>query len=142
MRSIEERVWSRVDKHGPVFRDRGPCWIWLGKQQTKGYGQIKYAGEGRLVHRLTYEWAHGPIPPGLMPDHLCRHRPCVNPDHMEAVTCRVNLLRGDTVNARHASATHCPMGHPYEGANLYVSPSGKRACVACRPRWKPPRTTA
>jgi hypothetical protein len=55
---------------------------------------------------------------------------------MEAVTCRVNLLRGNTVNARHAAVTHCPLGHPYAGANLYVSPrSGKRYCRACQRRW-------
>jgi len=136
--SVAERVWAKVDKNGPVFRDLGPCWIWLGKQQTKGYGQVHVAGRWALVHRLTYEWAKGPIPPGLQPDHLCRHRPCVNPDHLEAVTGIVNKLRGDTMNVRHGKKTHCPRGHPYSGTNLYVAPRvGFRMCRTCmsiRPR--------
>jgi hypothetical protein len=86
------------------------------------------------VHRLAYEVFVGPIPDGLQIDHLCRQRACCNPDHLEAVTCRVNLLRGDTITAREAATTHCPQGHEYTEANTYRRPDNpiKRDCKICR----------
>lgn len=46
------------------------------------------------AHRVRYEAVHGPLEAGLVPDHLCRHRPCCNPAHMEAVTIAENNRRG------------------------------------------------
>lgn len=83
------------------------------------------------AHRYAYEHFIGPIPEGLQVDHLCRVRNCVNPDHLEAVTCRENVLRGDGVAAANARATHCPQGHAYDEANTYTWTNGGRHCRAC-----------
>lgn len=109
------------------------CVEWTGSITSTGYGSF-YAGPGQYViaHRWAYTQAHGAIPPGMHLDHLCRNRKCVKPEHLEPVTPRENLLRGDTVTARHVKATHCPVGHPYSGPNLYIAPStGYRSCRTC-----------
>lgn len=64
-------------------------------------------------------------------DHLCRNRGCINPDHLEPVTCRENLLRGQTFQARNAAKTHCPHGHGYDEGNTRFNKDGSRACRSC-----------
>lgn len=107
------------------------CLRWLGAQTPTGYGQIKLAGKVRIVHRVAYEIVHGPIPDGHDIDHVhangCRHRDCIEPAHLEAVTHAENIRR----TARLITA--CPQGHPYSGDNLIVrSPGQRRACRACK----------
>lgn len=84
------------------------------------------------VHRTSYEVFRGPIPVGLVIDHLCRNRLCCNPDHLEAVTFRENIRRGESVMAQKARATHCLKGHPLSGDNVYILPKNNtRRCRKC-----------
>lgn len=112
------------------------CWLWTGNKTTTGqYAEVRWNGRTRRVHQITYALAKGPIPPGLVPDHTCRVRHCINPDHLEAVTQRENLLRSpDTVAGKHARKTHCKNGHPYDEANTIIinAERGWRDCRACR----------
>lgn len=136
---MAERFWSKVNFDGPVppaAPGLGPCWLWTASIAGKGYGQI-YAGtvDGRLrkavAHRWAYEALIGPVPDGLVLDHLCRVRLCVNPWHLEPVPNRENLLRGDTIIAANASRTHCPAGHPYDNGNTHFDRAGSRHCRPC-----------
>jgi hypothetical protein len=111
------------------------CYVFMGALR-KGYGAIWDGTRTREAHIVAYETLIGPVPDGLQLDHLCRVRSCWNPAHLEPVTCRVNLLRGVGVSAQAARATHCPYGHPYAGANLYVYPDGHRGCRACNRDWQ------
>ena len=104
------------------------CWLWTSSVDERGYARM---GGGALGHRVTYELVVGPIPDGLQIDHLCRVRNCVNPEHLEAVTCRVNLHRGETVTAMHAAKTQCVNGHDFTPENTYVW-RGCRHCRKCR----------
>lgn len=114
------------------------CIEWIGGLNGVGYGQF-YVGRTSLdetgktyAHRWSYEYHVGPIPDGLHLDHLCRNRSCVNPEHLEPVTVRENVMRGESPSATHAKKTHCPEGHPYSGDNLYVHPiKGTRHCRTC-----------
>ncbi|MFL5911455.1 MAG: HNH endonuclease signature motif containing protein, partial [Gaiellaceae bacterium] len=111
------------------------CWLWTGTKHGHGYGIIKHgpAASRRSLraHRVAYELFVGPIPEGLELDHLCRVRHCVNPAHLEPVTTRENLLRGETLTARHAAKTHCDNGHEYTPENTRVSARGWRDCRTC-----------
>lgn len=105
------------------------CVLWTGQKDKDGYGVIS----NRRVHRVAWEMFEGPIPPGLVIDHVkargCVNRHCAAIAHLEPVTDRENLLRGDTVNAANASKTHCIHGHEFSEANTFGK--GRRRCRIC-----------
>ena len=114
-----QKFWSRVDK-------TGECWTWQGSITCYGYGQFSHPVKGmsNRAHRVAWEMANGPVPEGLVLDHLCRNRACVRPDHLEAVPNRTNVLRGYGVSAEFARRTHCSRGHELPTA-------GSRVCKGC-----------
>lgn len=130
------RFWSKVNK-------TNSCWVWtagLNSNNGKGYGQFYLNGKKVKSHRLSYEITIGKIPDGMVLDHLCRNRQCVNPDHLEPVTNRENVLRGDTHSSGHNRAkTHCPSGHEYSEENTRLSKSGYRKCKTCHRLWEAER---
>jgi hypothetical protein len=99
--------------------------------KNNGYGRIQVGSKTIGAHRVAWEQANGPIPPGMVVDHLCRNPACINVNHMEAVTPRVNILRGFSQSAINARKTKCKRGHPLEGSNLYNALNGTRHCRAC-----------
>lgn len=111
------------------------CWEWTGTR-TYGYGRFRLRGKYVQAHRLMYELLVGPIPDGLQLDHLCRNRACVRPSHLEPVTQRENILRGEGPTANNATKTHCRYGHEFTPENTYQVKTGGRFCRACaRARW-------
>jgi hypothetical protein len=107
------------------------CWLWTGHVMRHGYGLAWFMGKKKLAHRLSFEAFGGESPEGAQLDHLCRVRCCVNPAHLEPVSCRTNLLRGETLAAANAARTHCKRGHPFDDANTYRC-RGSRCCRICR----------
>lgn len=89
------------------------------------------SGRGLRAHRVVYEQVVGPIPDGLVLDHLCRVRCCCNPDHLEPVTHIENIMRGAGTGAANAVKTHCKNGHEFTVENTYERPTGGRACRTC-----------
>jgi hypothetical protein len=79
-----------------------------------------------------YEALVGPIPDGLFLDHTCRNRNCVNPQHLDPVTNKENILRGEGSPAKNARKTHCKNGHPLKGENLVRGSKGERVCRTCK----------
>lgn len=104
------------------------CWAFA-TLTGSGYGWFQEARA--YAHRFAYEAVVGPIPDGMVIDHLCRNARCVNPAHMEAVTQRENVMRGTGPTAINASRTHCKTGHPFDEHNTYVTWDGRRQCRAC-----------
>lgn len=98
-----EDIWEHAVGDDPLG-----CWEWQRGKTTAGYGHA-YLGKGgeRYVHRLAWEQLRGEIPDGLVIDHLCRNRACMNPWHMEPVTQSVNASRGH--DGRWPQT--CPKGH-------------------------------
>jgi hypothetical protein len=100
-----------------VSIDENGCWLWQGAPGSTGYGVFYWRRKPISAHRVAYTIYKGEIPQGLEIDHLCRVRLCVNPEHLEAVTHQVNILRGETFAAKNARKAYCPHGHAYDAAN-------------------------
>ena len=121
----QERFWAKVEV-------TGFCWLWTGTVNPGGYGVFDTRNEiSPLAHRVAYTWLVAEIPEGLVLDHLCRIRRCVNPDHLEPITLLENILRGYGASANHKRATHCKHGHAFDEANTRILSSGIRQCIAC-----------
>jgi len=132
---LPERFWAKTR-----IEDRGyktPCLTWTAYVQPNGYGKFGWRGKSVGAHCVAYEARHGELPKRIdgdraVLDHLCRNRDCVNVDHMELVTNRINILRGQTIMAANAAKTHCSRGHEFTADNTYINPtSGSRHCRIC-----------
>lgn len=102
--------------------DEDECIFWTGYITPNGYGRRTVNSVSQYAHRHAYEQEVGPIPEGLVIDHLCRVRHCVNVRHMEVVTLAENTRRGQIGKAR---------GCHIHGAWDRVTPLGKPYCKVC-----------
>ncbi len=112
----------------------GPCRIFKNKYiNDDGYGIVFANGKLTGVQRYVWEQANGPIPAGMLIDHQCRNRACVNVAHLRVVTNQINITENVVGHAwqLEAAKTHCPQGHPYDDANT-AKINGKRCCRQCR----------
>lgn len=111
------------------------CWIWTGCILKNGYGQGYWDGKKNYAHRISYQIYKGEIPAGLVIDHLCRVRACVNPDHLEVVTNAVNIQRGlkSSVHGYRSNQTHCKNGHEFNPENTRMRQKGKCLTRICQP---------
>ncbi len=128
---ITRRESDRFD--GKFRRVESGCWEWEGQLDKHGYGVFAVTcadrQRPRSAHRYAYTRAKGPILEGLVIDHLCRNHKCVNPDHLEAVTVKVNNNRGEHPNQRKHRDNRCKRGHDLTRAR--VRKNGTRRCEEC-----------
>jgi hypothetical protein len=134
---VNTTVIERLTRRSTLTDD---CWFWDGARNGTGYGCIAIGGKSQLVHRVSYLEHKGPIPDGLVVDHLCHnsdhtclggptceHRRCWRPEHLEAVSSGVNTARSPLTGTHR---THCPRGHAYDAHNTRVH-NGRRCCKRC-----------
>lgn len=109
-----ERFWTKVDVRAP-----DECWPWRRAIANTGYGTFHWDARGPIsAHVAAWLLVGRPKPPrGFTLDHTCRHRWCVNPNHLQVVTRGQNVLLGEGFAARNARKTHCKRGHPFDGTN-------------------------
>lgn len=136
-RPATDRFWEKVDKSGD-------CWLWTANLSSIGYGLFRESRNKFVsAHSFAYQEACGPVPAGMVLDHICHgwneeciggvgcvHRRCCNPTHLEPVTRQENTLRSRSARAAiNARKSHCPQGHPYD---MIQHHDGARGCRACR----------
>jgi hypothetical protein len=120
----EIRFWNKVDKSGK-------CWLWMGHRNEQGYGQYYYQSRLQRAHRVSYILTGHTIPLTYMLDHLCRNTSCVNPEHLEPVTNRENVLRGRS-SALKLRREYCKQGHRMVGDNLNIIHYKGKKSHTCR----------
>lgn len=138
VRGFPETFWKRVR-----VQEDG-CWVWMGansgneRAKRAPYGICTVWNEDYTVreyvlcHVLSYTVLVGPIPEGLILDHLCRNTLCVHPLHLEPVTRGENVLRGMAPNILIMRSGRCSRGHLIEGANAGIwKGKAQPTCKTC-----------
>lgn len=123
---VVERFWPKVDRGGAT-----DCWLWQASTTHNGYGQFRVRPSTLRAHAVAWTLLVGPVPDGLVLDHLCRNRLCVNPAHMEPVTIGENVRRGMSPSAVAFRLGVCRNGHRRTPANTLLRPDGARQCRDC-----------
>ena len=122
-RSIIDRIKDKINA------DCGNgCWNWLGTISNSGYGQLSATAvtSSKLAHRVIYTAMIGPVLESMDLDHLCRNRKCVNPTHLEPVSRRENICRGNSHVAKQMALKVCPTC-----GNSFEEYYGSRGCKRC-----------
>lgn len=125
---LPQRFWDKVEKRAGSLESE--CWIWIRCKNSGGYGSFSWRGRTRSAHVVSYDVLVGDISEGFERDHLCRDHACVNPGHLEAVTHRVNMLRGENPPAEQAKRVKCVQGHEFTPENTYHR-GNRRVCREC-----------
>ena len=138
---LEERLACNL------VRQPNGCLEWQASRNADGYGRIGTRGKNAHTHRVAWEIANGPIPPGVDVLHHCDNPPCGQteptegyPDgHLFLGTTADNMADmvtkgrwGGGMGQHNAAKTHCPSNHPYDAVNTYVTRDGHRECRICR----------
>lgn len=128
---MDEKFWSHV-----AIIPFHECWEWVGRTSGKdGYGRF-FLGSGKSTRAHRYSYAiTKTLKEGLFIDHICRNRNCVNPQHLRAVTPRINAIENSVgPTAINKSKTNCIRGHPFNIKNTYLRKRDgylTRVCRAC-----------
>lgn len=133
--SRPEPIELRLEKHSMPEPNSG-CHLWFGALNRDGYAEVWADGRTRKAATVAYELENGPVPEGLVLDHLCRTRCCVNPAHLEPVTSKENTARGmvaAVVRARIDFSAPCPHGDDHR-VIWYTRGDGRRqkTCLTCK----------
>lgn len=125
---------------GKTVENSTGCWLWQGPLDRDGYGTFYFRRRNRRAHRVGYFLLNGPIPEGLVINHTCRNRACVNPQHLHLVDVSANAMKDSSSPAYvNSQKTICPRGHPYDrhyGKQRYCSICQNAKAKRLRAKWR------
>lgn len=120
-----------------IMVDPANCWIYSGDRSREGYGRFYINKKAFLAHRVSWKIFHGSLTSGLVIDHICMNKKCINPDHLREVSIRTNVMENSNGLAYlNSIKTLCKNGHPLEARNLQLSTAGHRRCLTCIKEYK------
>ena len=109
------------------------CWNWTACLSARGYGRFQLNGNTYAAHRVSFVLHGGILEKDKEIDHKCRNKSCVNPDHLQQITHKENVLIGESLQAKNKRKTHCIRGHEFKDSTTYYRPDdGGRTCNICR----------
>lgn len=121
-----ERFFSKIK-----VNQNNNCWEWQGALQS-GYGFLAQDKVSHRVHRVSYKIFKGSLIKGMVIDHICRNKSCVNPDHLRQVDQHTNTFENsENIMAKNKQKTHCKRGHEFTIENTTKEKTG-RSCRECR----------
>lgn len=127
LEQIKQKILSKI-----LIDPNTECWLWQGYADRDGYARIEViGGKNKFVHRLSYEAFTGSIPEGMSIDHICKNRGCCNPKHLQQLSIKENILRGDGASSKNNKKTHCNEGHEFSAENTYINNRSARVCKTC-----------
>lgn len=136
---LSESDIKRFNDKISIFSNKEECWNWPMSKLADGYGVFSINNAkiglkmGFKAHVISYLINYGSLDENKVIDHKCRNKSCVNPDHLEEVTIRVNVVvRGIGPSAINSRKTHCLKGHELSSDNIYFKKKdGARMCREC-----------
>lgn len=129
---VTARFWSKVN----VLKKK-QCWEWVGYVDSTGYGKMSIDNYPHSAHVLSYKYFNGDYGKGLVIDHVCMNRKCVNPNHLRLVTRRINAIENsNSVSAVNHRKRECIKGHPFDDQNTRYKKNGDRVCRECERAYK------
>jgi len=115
-----------------VIAKEKDCWRWSGFINNYGYGEMIINGKSYRTHRISFSIFNGELIDGMVIDHICKNKSCINPDHLRQVTQKFNCLdNSSSPLAENSRKTHCKNGHELTEDNIYKKKNW-RCCLACK----------
>lgn len=126
---MERFTEQEMARFNTFWKKVGDCHVWQ-RYLEHGYGKFYFRKKGRKAHRVSYYFFNGPIPEGMVIDHICMNRACVNPQHLRAVTWKQSALENsNNAGAINSKKVTCKNGHPFD--KVYGREKKQRYCSIC-----------
>ena len=137
---MEHITESELNRFNKFYKQVGECKLWQNYLDKDGYGTFYFRKKLRRAHRVSYYINFGDIPKGMVIDHVCKNRSCVEPKHLRVVTKEENSTNNSlSVGAINKAKIVCKYGHPFDkkyGKQRYCSICQSEKTKRLRIKWR------
>lgn len=137
MEHIEQKEKERFTS---FYKIVDGCFLWTNYLDKDGYGTFYFRKKLRRAHRVAVFISQGAIPDGMVVDHICKNRSCVNVAHLRVITKTQNTLENSkSVGAINKMKEFCKFGHKFDrhyGKQRYCSICSAEKSKRLHRKWK------